>query len=141
MTRVDFYVNANAKAEIARKLVAKAYKTGSHVLIHIDNRQRAEEMVHYLWTAQTLSFLPHVLCDHPLAASTPILVGSEPVNIARADVLINLSTVTPKWFSRFDRILEIVGQDTLDKEQGRARFRLFKEMGYLLDVHDVSGEK
>lgn len=137
MTRVDFYLNASSKVEVARKLASKALHAGSHLLIFTRDVARAREVDGYFWTSQQLSFLPHVLCGHRLADKTPILIGDDPAKLLHPDVLINLAEETPDCFSRFDRLLEIVTEDEGDKERARSRFRYFKERGYPLAVHDL----
>ncbi len=141
MTRIDFYFNAPNKAEVARKLACKAINSGSHVLIFIPDESRARDLDAYFWTSPQLSFLPHARCHHQLADRTPILIGDDPGKLARPDVLINLASEIPDWFSRFDRLLEIVTEDSSDKELARIRFRYYKERGYSLSDHDLTASK
>lgn len=137
MTRIDFYLNASSKDEVARKLAFKAMQVGSQVLVFTRDEVRAREVDEYFWTSQLLSFLPHVPCGHRLADKTPILIGDDPGKLQRPDVLINLAFEAPECFSRFDRLLEIVTEDERDKEMARRRFRYFKDRGYSLAVHDM----
>lgn len=138
MTRIDFYFNAPNKAEVARKLAVKAFQARSCILLYTRDAGRARELDTYLWTAVQLSYLPHVICNHPLAAKTPILIGGEASKLTQPDVLINLDTDIPEWFSRFSRVLEIVTVDPHDREFARSRYRLYQERGYSLDKHDLS---
>jgi DNA polymerase-3 subunit chi len=96
MTRIDFYFNAPGKAEVARKLAAKAFQAGQQALVYSLNANRCQELDGLFWTAQQLSFLPHVRCGHPLARRTPILIGDDPDELASADVLI-LMGVDAGW--------------------------------------------
>ncbi|MDP2786849.1 MAG: DNA polymerase III subunit chi [Pseudomonadota bacterium] len=137
MTRIDFYLNASSKAEVVRKLASKAFHAEKRILIFTRDEVRARELDAYLWTSQQFSFLPHVLCGHRLADKTPVLIGDDPEKLLRPDVLINVAAEIPDWFSRFDRLLEIVTEDPLDKEVARNRFRYFKERGYPLEIHDL----
>lgn len=139
MTRVDFYFNAPGKAEVARRLAAKAYQSGQCALLYTEDQALAAEMDRVLWTAQQLSFLPHVRCGHPLARRTPLLIGANADELAAADVLVNLSDAWPPCFSRFQRLMEIVTAEPNDRERARQRFRFYKERGYALETHDLSG--
>lgn len=141
MTRVDFYFNAPSKAEVARKLAAKAFQAGQQALVYTADPAQAQALDVAFWTAQQLSFLPHVRCGHPLARQTPILIGDNPDELARADVLINLAPDTPAFFGRFERVLEIVTAQAEDRERARARFKFFKERGYALESHDLGAGK
>ena len=70
-----------------------------------------------------------------------MLIGGEADELACADVLINLEGETPGFFSRFERVLEVVGTDDGDLARGRARYRYYRERGYALQTHDLGGRK
>lgn len=137
MTRITFYFNAPDKLDVARKLAAKAIQGGQRALVYTPDPAQAQVADQVFWTAQQLSFLPHVRCGHPLAAETPVLIGDDPDALGQADVLINLASEPPAFFGRFDRLLEIVTTDPADRDRARERFRYFKERGYALDTHDL----
>ena len=137
VTRITFYFNAPDKLDVARKLAAKVFQSGQQALVYTADTARAQAADQGFWTAQQLSFLPHVRCGHPLAAETPVLIGDNPDDLGRADVLINLDQEPPAFFGRFERLLEIVTPDPVDRERARDRFRYFKERGYALDTHDL----
>lgn len=137
VTRITFYFNAPDKLEVARKLASKAFQSGRQALVYAPDPAQAQALDQEFWTAQQLSFLPHVRCDHPLAAETPILIGDNPDALQKADVLINLAPEPPAFFGRFERLLEIVTPDPADRERARERYRYFKERGYALESHDL----
>ena len=137
MTRITFYFNAPDKLDVARKLATKVFQGGQQALVYTADPALAQEADQGFWTAQQLSFLPHVLCGHPLAPDTPILIGDDPDRLQRADVLINLDQEPPAFFGRFERLLEIVTPDPADRDRARARYRFFKERGYALETHDL----
>ncbi len=138
MTRIDFYFNAPSKTDVARKLAAKAFNAGQQVLVYTRDAAIAQELDTAFWTAQQLSFLPHVRCGHPLARQTPILIGGDPDELASADILISLDDEPPEFFGRFQRLLEVVSTDPGDRERARQRFRFFKGRGYELATHDLA---
>jgi DNA polymerase-3 subunit chi len=137
MTQIDFYFNAPNKLEVIRKLVVKANQTGSAVLLYTRDASVLQRVDQLLWTAQTLNFIPHVPCRHPLADRTPVLIGDDPGLLSRLDVLINLDADVPDCFARFGRLLEVVGEDAKDREVSRQRFRFYKERGFNLITHDL----
>lgn len=140
MTRIDFYSNTRDKLEIVRKLVNKALETRQCVLIHTPDAGVAGEVDAYLWTHPPLSFLPHVRTGHPLARQTSVLIGDNPEALASADLLINLDRQTPAFFGRFERLLEIIGNDPEEIQAGRERYRFYKERGYALKHNDMTGK-
>lgn len=137
MTRVDFYFNAVDKADVAMRLAAKAYQAGQRTLLYTEDEALAAQLDARLWTAQQLSFIPHVRCGHPLAAKTPILIGAQPDDLRSCDVIINLGHQPPGCFTRFDRLIEIVTADEADRYAARGRYRFYQERGYALHTHDL----
>lgn len=138
MTRVEFYSNAADKAEVARKLAAKAYAAGQCALLYTRDERLAAELDLSLWTRGQLSFLPHARCGHPLAGRAPILIGDNPAPLASPDLLVNLADEVPPCFGRFARVIEVVGDDEADKQLGRTRWRHYRERGYELKVEDLA---
>ncbi|MEW5892009.1 MAG: DNA polymerase III subunit chi [Pseudomonadota bacterium] len=139
MTRVDFYFNADDKAEVARKLAAKAYQAGQCALLYTPDERLADALDASLWSAQPLAFIPHVRCGHPQAAQTPILIGASDEGLKAHDLLINLADERPPQFSRFERLIEVVSRDPADRERARERYRFYQERGYPL--HNVDLDK
>ena len=54
------------------------------------------------------------------------------------EVLINLRPEWPPFFSRFQRLIEIVSLDEEDRSQARARFKFYRDRGYEIKSHDLS---
>jgi DNA polymerase-3 subunit chi len=137
MTRIDFYFNADDKADVARKLAAKAYQAGQCALLFSADPAEAERLDSLLWTQPQLAFVPHVRCRHPLAKQTPILIGDDPEPLASPDLLVNLGVERPPCFSRFERLIEVVSRDPADRQAARERFRFYKERGYAIETRDL----
>jgi DNA polymerase-3 subunit chi len=53
-------------------------------------------------------------------------------------VLINLHDAPPPFFSRFERLAEVVGADEAGAAAARERFRFYRERGYELRTHNLS---
>lgn len=138
MTSIDFYFNAPDRLQVACRLAGKAYAQKKKLLIFAPAQETARRIDNMLWTWQQLSFLPHCLANDPLAAQTPILITSQPENPPETDVLLNLGSECPPFFGRYERLLEIVGQDEAERSQGRERFRFYKERGYAIGTHDLA---
>ena len=137
MTRIDFHFNAPDKLQYGCRLVRKAYRAGQRVVVFGDAVAIAQ-FDRALWSFSQLDFIPHVAAGDPLAASTPVLLCSDPVDTPHADVLVNLSARTPAFFSRFERMIEVVGRDEDDRAQARERWRFYKDRGYPLASHDLA---
>lgn len=137
MTRVDFYFNADDKVEAARKLAVKIHRAGKRALFYAVDGRVAGELDAAIWTRDKLAFIPHVRCGHPLAKETPILIGTEADELASPDVLVNLEIDRPPFFSRFERLIELVGRDEADRLAARERYRFYKERGYEINNVDL----
>jgi len=53
-------------------------------------------------------------------------------------VLLNLRPEWPPFFSRFQRLIEIVSLDEQDRADARERFRFYRDRGYEIRTHDLS---
>lgn len=137
MTRIDFHFNAPEKIAYGCRLVRKIFRAGQRVVVFSDPPSLAAFDA-ALWTFSALDFIPHVAADSPLAGETPVLLCSEAVDTAHCDVLVNLSAGTPSFFSRFERLVEVVGATDEDRQQARQRWRFYKERGYQLESFDLA---
>jgi DNA polymerase III subunit chi len=145
MTRVDFYVledqAAQARERFACRLVEKAWRLKHTVYLHAATAEAAQKLDGLLWTFSDRSFLPHVLegpdLDEALAAATPVRVGTGAEPGFDAELLVNLDEAVPLFFSRFDRVAEIVGGSAEQRTVARDRFRFYRDRGYALETHRI----
>lgn len=137
MTEITFYTFAEDPLDVARRVAAKAHGQGRQVMIYAPEASAADAIDRLLWTTPALGFVPHCRDDDPLANETPVLIGSKPDALRRADVMINLHSAPPPAFARFERLVEIVGQDAPGRDQGRARYRFYQTRGYALKTYDL----
>ena len=138
MTRIDFYFEAEDKLQVACRLSAKAAQQKLRVLIYTADEAGSQRIDKLLWTWQPTAFLPHCLSKHALAAQTPVLITHDPEDTPHDEVLLNLHPEWPPAFSRFQRLVEIVGREDEDREAARARFRFYRDRGYEIVKHDLS---
>ena len=138
MTRIDFYFEAEDKLRVACRLSAKAAQQKLRVLIYAPDEAEAQRIDKLLWTWQATGFLPHCMTRSPLAAQTPVLITHDPEDIPHDEVLLNLHSQWPPAFSRFQRLVEIVGRDDEDRAAARGRFRFYRDRGYEIVNHDLS---
>jgi len=137
VTEITFYTFADNPLDVARRVAAKAHGRGLQVMIYAPDAATASAIDRLLWTTPALGFVPHCLDGDALASETPVLIGADPAALHNADVMINLHTEQPPAFARFERLVEIIGQDDAGREQGRARYRFYQSRGYALTTHDL----
>jgi DNA polymerase-3 subunit chi len=139
MTQIDFYFNVADKLATACRIALKAYGLGHRMLVFCPDSEVASRVDRMLWMTPATGFIPHCAPANPLAPVTPIVIdhrGDEPVG---DQILINLRPEWPPFFSRFERLVEIVSVDDEDRERGRERFKFYRERGYEIRRHDLSG--
>lgn len=136
MTRIDFHLNVADHLLYTCRLVRKAYGSGLKVVCYSTRHELLEHLDTLLWTFSEQDFLPHVVSGHPDIAQTPIVLTDKADDISHYDLLINLDDQWPPFFSRFDRLVEIVGTDEDNKALARQRYKFYKERGYPLNTFD-----
>jgi len=140
VTSIDFYFNADDRLQVACRLAGKAMKQNQRLLIYAPEAETASRIDRMLWTWPAIGFVPHCAVHAPLAAETPVLIGSGEEAPENCEVLLNLGADCPPHFERFPRLLEIVSVDETEKEAGRSRFRFYRERGYKITNHDLAQE-
>lgn len=139
MTRIDFYTGAQNRVQVACQLVGKALDRGLKVIVRAPDESTAGRLDELLWTLPALSFVPHCRDGHRLAERTPVVVATAPPGVKHDDLLINLAPDTPDYFSRFQRLIEIVTDDEGDRELARSRYRFYRDRGYEIRSVDLTG--
>lgn len=152
MTKVDFYILANdsvAQRHIfACRLTEKAFKLGHQVYLHCDDNAQAHALDQLLWSWRSSSFVPHIVEQSPKASvegegtatEDRVQIGfgqGQGSAASHHGLLINLSQSVPEFFSRFERVSEIVIQHDDITALTRANFRFYRERGYPLQSHDL----
>ena len=138
MTSIDFYTHVVDRLEVAAKLVAKAFAQHGRVRVLTPDAATTDALDRWLWLKPPIGFLPHCRVDSALASETPIWIDHADVHSGPAAVLINLQLAPPSFFSRFERLAEIVGIDDADTAAGRERYRFYRERGYELRTHNLA---
>ena len=150
MTRVDFYVLGDtadqARERFACRLVEKAWRLKHKIYLHAASSQDAQRVDQLLWTFRDGSFVPHALesgeLDGALAAATPVRIGTGPEPAFDADLLVNLDHEVPLFFSRFERVAEIVaGEDDKAKAAAPERFRFSRDRVNTLEYHQIGMQR
>jgi DNA polymerase-3 subunit chi len=138
MTRIDFYSNADSKLQVACQLVAKAVRERSQVVVYAPDQNVARSIDRLLWTYQAIGFVPHCLAGDALSSETPVIIAFDESEPAHYRILLNLHGESPPAFSRFERLIEIVGTDEDDRQRARGRFRFYRDRGYEIHHHDLT---
>ena len=142
MTQVDFYIleqpDSPSRPLMACRVADKAFRNGHRVYVLVNDGQQAAELDQLMWTFSQGSFTPHETFSGSIEnEQTPILIGTGEAPDSWHDILITLTEDVPPFFSRFERVIEIVGNDESQKKNARDRFRFYRDRGYALQSHPV----
>lgn len=144
MTQVEFYSvdEEDSKLPFAHitEVVKRGYRKGQKIFIHTENKKLAEKVDEILWTLDTKSFLPHQLVGEDENTKPPIEIGFGQTPKIRPDILINLSSEIPSFFSHFNWVFEYAHGDDESKEKARSRFKFYRERGYPLNHRKLSNK-
>jgi DNA polymerase-3 subunit chi len=88
-----------------------------------------------LWTFSDVDFIPHCMADSPLAAGTPVVLTTALELAPHHAILINFSAAVPTQFARFERLLEVIGNQPDMLAAGRERYRYYRDRGYALNMY------
>lgn len=142
MTQVDFYIleeqSPGNRFLLACRLAEKIYHQGRRILIHTQSSEDSRHMDRLLWTFRQGSFVPHATQDKANPATTPVIIGDFENGGEENDVLINLALEVPNFFSRFQRVAELIDREAEIKTAGRRRFKFYRDRGYPLHTHNIT---
>lgn len=146
MTKVDFYTGSPDKLRTACQLSHKAMQNGLRTAISLPDASTCDALDKLLWRYPATAFIPHCRSDANDAVQMPALSLSKwPVVLNNGSdqfphhqLLISLHHECVPFFSRFERVIEIVGNDAEDSRLGRERYKFYKDRGYELRHFDLS---
>jgi DNA polymerase-3 subunit chi len=139
---IDFHFNVDHPVIHACRVVRKALGNGRTVLVFSRDAQRLARLDSALWTFSALDFLPHVYADSELAPCTPVWLSMTPPADRDRDILLLLDDEAvpdfEHWFERFERVIEIVSNEAEDRARARARFKAYRERGFVPRSHEIT---
>ena len=145
MTKIDFLSSQENDTEARLRLVCrvaqKALRNGDEVFIACANAEQATQLDALLWGFEPESFIPHAnFTGEPAASSdakAPVLLSHGEDCGDHHGVLINLRSPAPSFFSRFERLFELIVQTPEVLADTRANWSYYKSRGYPLDLKHI----
>lgn len=138
MTKIDFHILPTADnfetLNYACRLAQKALSLGHRVLIATEHSEHCDQISSALWSFQRDSFMAH---NRISEANYHLQISDTNECGDHHDVLINLCADIPDYFSRFERVFEVVNQQPEFIEAGRKRYRFYNDRGYDIKRHDL----
>lgn len=142
MTRISFYVlkgNSEQDRQVfACRLIEKAYYQGHQIYIHTNSEECTEKLTQALWSFRNDSFVPHqIINNEQNNEQCPILISHNATPPRLMNLLINLASEQPSFFSQFERVAEFINDDAVIKTAGRERYRFYQQRGYELETFTI----
>lgn len=138
MTKIDFYTGSTDKLRTACQLSHKAMQNGVRVLLSAPDEATTNALDKLLWHYPATAFIPHCLSDADGAEQMPVVINHDSDKFPHHDLLISLHGECVPFFSRFERVIEIISTDAEDSRLGRERFKFYRDRGYELRHIDLS---
>ncbi len=143
MTSIDFYISESPDTGIcnmlACRLSEKACQTRTSTFIHTQTEEHSQQLDKLLWSFKQQSFIPHKIYhqDDTDKHLHPVLIGHNVEPETNLDLLINLDNEIPDFYSRFNRVIEIVSNNEHQRERSRQHYKFYKDRGYIINTHTI----
>ncbi|SEN06214.1 DNA polymerase III subunit chi [Halomonas caseinilytica] len=147
MTQVDFYIlpdtTLDARLEFACRLAETIVNKGYRLHLHAEDEAMARTLDDRLWDFRPDAYLPHALLGSEQAGSVPATIGwGEPPALDEPAIqaMLNLHPGIPEWFSRFERVAEIINQHQEVLTAKRDCWQTYKKRGYPVKAHQLGSQ-
>lgn len=138
VTKIDFYTGTPDKLRTVCQLSQKAMRNGVRTVISAPDDATGNALDKMLWHYPATAFIPHCRSDAADAQQMPVVIDHGSNQFPYFELLITLHPECVPFFSRFERVIEIVGSDEEDRRLGRERFKFYRDRGYELHHIDLT---
>jgi DNA polymerase-3 subunit chi len=141
MTRIDFYElpdkDLDASLRFACRLCLKALGNNMVVHVRVNDADQAQAVDELMWDYPKHRLVPHEIIQEQgdKAASSPVHIGWQAPK-HDTGLLINLGNDIPNYFGRFDRVAEIIVDES--KTLRREHYKFYRQRGYPLHHHPLT---
>jgi DNA polymerase-3 subunit chi len=141
MTEISFHFNAPDKLAYACRLLRKAVASGARVVV-TGEPASLQALDTLLWTFSPLEFVAHCRAGSPVEQlmASPIVLAAHiegGPELPHHQVLLNLGQTVAAGYERFERTIEVVTFDEVDRQQARIRWKHYADCGYSITRHDL----
>ncbi|MDQ0570611.1 DNA polymerase-3 subunit chi [Variovorax paradoxus] len=143
MTEIGFHFNTPDKVNYACRLVRKAVSARGLRVVVVGEAPMLEAVDAALWQLAPSDFIAHCRGDAPahMLARSPVILcaeGADAASLPHREMLVNLGPEVPAGFERFERLIDIVSDEAVDRQIGRSRWRHYADRGYTIQPHDFA---
>lgn len=143
-TLVDFYLlNTSSQEDRYRfmcRLIDKAFHQQKKIFIQVNTVEEGQRIDELLWTFRDISFIPHCYlgANSTIDALSMVTIATDKPLKLHADILFNLNPKVPDYFPEFSRIIEVVSEENINKNQSRQKYKIYKLQQCQLTTHNIS---
>ena len=137
MTKIDFKKFNNNEVCIRSfiySLIKWNYLRKNPVLCLVPRNEIKEKISNTLWTKEPESFLPHSISR----SNELINIFDQPEPLDHSNLVINFNDKSCDWFSRFDRVIEIIISDPSSIKVKQESYIHYKRFGYEVAFEDLT---
>ena len=137
MTRSDFKKFNNIEVCIrgfVYNFLKSNYLRKNPVLCVVPSKEVKEKISNTLWTKEPESFLPHSISR----SNELINIFDQPEPLDHSNLVINFNDKSYDWFSRFDRVIEIIISDPDNIKLKQESYVNYKRFGYEVAFEDLT---
>lgn len=136
---VAFHTGIADPLGYACRLLRKAARQGARVVVS-GSPETLARLDPLLWTFEPLEFVPHVRLRAgqgvaPEMVRTPIWLADPGTAAPEAAVLVNLGPGLREGWQGYERVIELVGAEPAQRQEGRLRWRTVEAAGQTITHH------
>jgi DNA polymerase-3 subunit chi len=141
VTHVAFHFGATDKFAYTCRLLRKAVGSGARVVV-LAQPNAVARLDAGLWGVSATDFVPHSVQSGPASVvrNSPLVMTSvlNDVSALGFEVLVQLCSEVPADLGAYQRVVEVVGLDDLDRAEARVRWRSYAALGLSIQKHDLA---
>lgn len=133
MTSVAFHTGVPDPVDYACRLLRKACRQGARTVVTAP-AATLDRLDQALWLFEQEAFIPHLRVRRREDVTdrnrrTPVWLSESARVAVEATVWVNLGADAEVAFDGFERVIEVVGDDSAEVETGRVRWRRYVAAG------------
>ncbi|MCF8167140.1 MAG: DNA polymerase III subunit chi [Rhodoferax sp.] len=140
MTEIAFHFGVPDKVAYACRLLRKALTRDAWVTVACETSTQPF-LSAALWSIAPSDFVVHCgqTDDTAMQMLSPLLLTTDlDVKPGKRRVLVNLRDTVVTGYTQFERLIEVVSTDAIDRENARRRWKHYTQLGYAIVRHDVN---
>ena len=133
-TQVEFLLldSNSQRMNSAIASLGQLYADYDRVLVIADKRTYLEQIDELLWHNSSKQFIAYSLDTECYSSSAAVLLTDKQPVRTRYPTLLNIDGELPASPEQFRNIVELVGADEHDKEKARERYRVYRQLGFIV---------